>query len=114
MQMSGPKRSPEARDGPVEQHLRETDGLPGRRAALPAGTLPSPPPDPQADENRDPPPVTESGAGRYRRTVDLAHNTVTPSGNRQRPRLPAIQPAAIHEGLVNTDEQQQRNGHYGS
>lgn len=71
-------------DGPVEQWLRETDGLPGGRAALPRGTLPGPPPDPQGDENRDPPPVTESGAGPYRRTVDLGQNTVTPSGNRQR------------------------------
>ncbi|HEY6433272.1 MAG TPA: ferritin-like domain-containing protein [Acetobacteraceae bacterium] len=71
-------------DGPVEQQLRDTDGLPGKRAALPAGTLPGLPPDPQADENRDPPPVTQSGAGPYRRTVDLAQNNVTPAGKRQR------------------------------
>jgi len=75
------------RDGPVEEHLRDTDGLPGNRAALPRGTLPGPPPDPQGDENRDPAPIEESGAGPYRRTVDLGQN-VTPSGNRQRPERP--------------------------
>ncbi len=72
------------REGPVEEWLEETDGMPGRRAALRPGTLAGPPPDPQGDENRDPPPVTESGAGPYRRTVDLMHNTVSPSGNRKR------------------------------
>jgi hypothetical protein len=69
---------------PVEDWLTQSDGMPGRRAALRPGTLPEPPPDPQGDENRDPPPVTESGAGPYRRTMDLMHNTVSPSGNRQR------------------------------
>jgi hypothetical protein len=70
-------------EGPVEQRMHESDGLPGRRAALPEGTLPAPPPDPQGDEHRDPPPLTESGAGAYRRTVDLGQETVSPSGNRQ-------------------------------
>ena len=75
--------NPERREGPVEQQMRESDGLPGRRAALPEGTLPGPPPDPQGDEHRDPPPLTESGTGAYRRTVDLGQEAVSPSGNRQ-------------------------------
>lgn len=39
----------------VEEHLRETDGLPNKRDALPPGALPGVPPDPQGDENRTPP-----------------------------------------------------------
>lgn len=57
--------------------------MPGGRAALAAGTLAGPPPDPQSDENRDPPPITPSGAGLYRRTVDLKQNNVSPTGNTQ-------------------------------
>lgn len=62
---------------PVEQHLRESDGMPGERAALPPGTLPAPPPDPQADENRTPPPIEESGAGPWARTMDRGQEGVS-------------------------------------
>ncbi len=68
---------------PVEQQLRESDGLPNQRAALPPGTLPGPPPDPQGDENRTPPPIEESGAGNWERTMDRGHAGVTLSGNRR-------------------------------
>ncbi len=68
---------------PVEQQLRESDGLPGQRAALPPGTLPEPAPDPQGDENRTPPPIEESGAGNWARMMDRAHDDVSLSGNRQ-------------------------------
>ncbi len=68
---------------PVEQQLRESDGLPNQRAALPPGTLPDPPPDPQGDENRTPPPIEESGAGSWERTLDRGHAGVSLAGNRQ-------------------------------
>ena len=55
--------APRIRETPVEQQIRDSDGLPNQRAALPPGTLPGPPPDPQGDEHRDPPPITPSGAG---------------------------------------------------
>ncbi len=73
------------RETPVEQWMRESDGLPGERAALPPGTLPGPPPDPQGDEHRDPPPITPSGAGPYTRGLDLGHEGVSSSGKRQPP-----------------------------
>jgi ferritin-like metal-binding protein YciE len=68
---------------PVEQHIRENDGLPNHRADLPPGTLAGPPPDPQGDEHRTPPPITESGRGAWARRMDLGHEGVSPSGNRQ-------------------------------
>ncbi len=68
---------------PVEQQLRESDGLPNQRAALPAGTLPAPPPDPQGDENRTPPPIEVSGEGNWARTMDRGHEGVSLSGNQQ-------------------------------
>ncbi len=41
----------------VEERIRSArDSLPGQRNDLPQGTLDRLPPDPQADENRDPPP----------------------------------------------------------
>jgi ferritin-like metal-binding protein YciE len=98
--MSKAKNPGGVADGPVEQRLRETDGLPGERAALPAGTLPGLPPDPQGDENRDPPPVKPSGAGPYRRAVDLAQNSVTPSGKRQRAAARPIELSAIADNEV--------------
>jgi ferritin-like metal-binding protein YciE len=67
---------------PVEQQIRESDGLPNQRAALPPGTLPGPPPDPQGDEHRTPSPVEESGAGNWKRALDRGHVGVTQSGNR--------------------------------
>jgi ferritin-like metal-binding protein YciE len=76
---------------PVEQQMRESDGLPNERAALPPGTLPAPPPDPQGDENRTPPPIEVSGAGQWARTMDRSHDTVSPSGNRQPVAMPAIE-----------------------
>ena len=79
---------------PVEQQLRESDGLPNERAALPPGTLPGPPPDPQGDEHRTPPPIEESGAGNWERTLDLGHAGVTPSGNRRPAPTPVAQPHA--------------------
>jgi len=43
-------------EGQVEQRMNTArDSLPGRRNALPEGTL-RPPAEPQGDENRDPPP----------------------------------------------------------
>ncbi|MEO8715559.1 MAG: hypothetical protein ABI369_11140 [Acetobacteraceae bacterium] len=80
---------------PVEQHLRDTDGSPNQRAALRSGTLPGPPPDPQGDENRTPPPIEESGAGNWARTMDRGHEGVDLSGNRQPPGAPAIQSETI-------------------
>jgi ferritin-like metal-binding protein YciE len=77
--------SPRPEESPVEQHLRETDGLPGERAGLPPGTLAGPPPDPQGDEHRDPPPIQESGRGNWARRMDLGHEGVSPSGNREPP-----------------------------
>jgi hypothetical protein len=77
---------------PVEQQLRESDGLPNQRAALPPGTLPGPPPDPQGDENRPPPPVEESGKGNWERTLDLGHADVSLSGNRQPDVTPVARP----------------------
>jgi hypothetical protein len=39
----------------VAQRLRDArDSLPGERDALPPGTLPEHPPEPQGDENREP------------------------------------------------------------
>lgn len=74
-----------ARSRSLEEWLRhKADALPGRRAALAAGTLAGPPPDPQGDEHRDPPAAKPSGRGRYRRTVDLLQDTVSPTGNRLR------------------------------
>lgn len=44
-------------DGTIEWWLQShRDGMPGGRDALPPGTLPGIPCDPQADENREPPP----------------------------------------------------------
>jgi len=44
-------------NGQVEERMRfRKDSLPGRRDALPPGSLPGVPTDPQADENREPPP----------------------------------------------------------
>ncbi|HJS84250.1 MAG TPA: ferritin-like domain-containing protein [Acetobacteraceae bacterium] len=74
---------------PVEQQIRESDGLPNQRAALPPGTLPGPPPDPQGDENRTPPPIETSGAGPWERTLDRGHADVSPSGNRE-PAAPTL------------------------
>jgi hypothetical protein len=69
----------------LEEWLRhKADALPGRRAALPPGTLAGSPPDPQGDEHRDPPPAKVSGSGRYRRTVDLMQDAISPTGNRLR------------------------------
>lgn len=43
------------RPGSVAQRVREArDSLPGERDALPPGTLPERPPEPQGDENREP------------------------------------------------------------
>lgn len=75
--------SSEKHETPVEQQMRKDDGLPNQRAALPAGTLAGPPPDPQGDEHRTPPSVTESGRGNWARRLDLGHEGVSPSGNRQ-------------------------------
>jgi hypothetical protein len=42
--------------GRVEQRITQArDSLPGERNALPAGTLPGMPAEPQGDENREPP-----------------------------------------------------------
>ena len=44
-------------NGQAEERIRfRKDSLPGRRDALPPGSLPGVPADPQADENREPPP----------------------------------------------------------
>jgi hypothetical protein len=44
------------RGGRIEERIRSArDSLPGRRDDLPNGALGGVPPDPQADENRDPP-----------------------------------------------------------
>lgn len=41
--------------GSVERRVRDArDSLPGERDALPPGTLPAQPPEPQGDENREP------------------------------------------------------------
>jgi hypothetical protein len=43
------------RPGGVDQRIRNArDSLPGERDALPPGTLPARPPEPQGDENREP------------------------------------------------------------
>lgn len=72
-----------ARESPVEQHLHQTDGMPGERAALAPGTLPGPPPDPQGDESRTPPPIQESGRGQWARRMDLGLEGLSPTGNRE-------------------------------
>lgn len=77
-----PPRPSVPRQSVVEQQLAETDGLANRRADLPPGTLAGPPPDPQGDENRSPPPIEESGRGKWARRMDLSHDDVTPAGNR--------------------------------
>ncbi len=88
---------------PVEQQMRESDGLPNQRAALPAGTLPGPPPDPQGDENRRPPPVEESGAGAWARRLDLGHAGVTPQGNRSAPEATERTGVNMSSAQVTTD-----------
>lgn len=42
-------------DDEVAEFLRDSDGMPNQRDALPPGTLPRPFFGPQGDENRDPP-----------------------------------------------------------
>lgn len=82
---------------PVEQQMRESDGLPGQRAALPPGTLAGPPPDPQGDENRTPPPIEVSGAGNWARTMERGHDEVSQSGNREPVPAPVIDPGIAFE-----------------
>ncbi len=49
------RRSPPIRDDRVAEFMRESDGMPGERAALPPGSLPGVFDEPHGDENRDPP-----------------------------------------------------------
>jgi hypothetical protein len=47
-----------SKSGQIEERIRSArDSLPGRRNSLPKGELGGLPPDPQADENREPPAV---------------------------------------------------------
>jgi hypothetical protein len=57
--MAVPDKQPDAAPRPagqIEERIRSArDSLPGRRDSLPKGELGGLPPDPQADENREPP-----------------------------------------------------------
>lgn len=68
-------------DNPVAEWIRENDGLPGERAALPPGSLEEHWALPQGDEHRHP--VLPGGT----------HNTVTDSDDLQRSGAPLIDPS---------------------
>lgn len=80
-------------DDPVAEFIRDSDGMPNQREALPPGTLPGTFADPQGDENRDPPcrptppPVFPAEA----------HNSVTATGVEKRPAAPSFRPAPSRE-----------------
>ena len=70
-------------DPVLDENIREaTREMPGRRAPLPPGTLPGPPPFPQGDQELPPPPTEPVSSPREQPPPELAEEPTPPSAQR--------------------------------